>query len=727
MKKVLLAWLLVVGFIAPALALEGTVKVPLAPQPTQAATAKMVATLLTRYHYTAPQLNDALSAKVFDRYLQTLDPEKLLFLQSDVDAFSAYRTKIDNAIASEDVRLPFTLYNSYRDRMLERFTYSRQILKSSFDFTTQETIEYDRKNSPWPRTMDEARDQWRKRVKNDWLRLKLAGQKDDAIRTTLDKRYEGYLSRIDKVNPNDVFQTFMDAYATAIDPHSNYLGPRASEEFDISMKLSLVGIGAVLQTREEYTTIRELVPGGPAALSGKLQVGDRIVGVGQGAGGAISEVLGWRLDDVVSQIRGALDSVVVLDVLPANAGPDAQHKRIQLTRKKISIEEQAAKKSVIEVKDARSVHKIGVITLPSFYEDFEARRVGDKSYKSASRDVERLLGELKKDKVEGVVIDLRNNGGGSLRQAVELTGLFIDQGPVVQQRDAKGQIGVEADTRPGYSWTGPLAVLINHFSASASEIFAAAIQDYGRGVIVGEPSFGKGTVQTVISLDQLLKSDKPVYGEVKFTVAEFFRVNGNTTQLRGVTPDVSYPLLSDVEHLGESSFDNALPASQIKPADFVPSGDLSGVLPTLRTRHEGRMATERALKRIVEDANELTVMRKRTTISLNEAERRAERDAIEARIKKRAEEEAHEGGAGKTAKGKAAIDEDLQASADDGLLDSERAPERGKPDAKKTREKPDALLTESAHVLSDELDLFKENSRLAARALPKAALELGAK
>ncbi|GAA5182272.1 carboxy terminal-processing peptidase [Niveibacterium umoris] len=717
MKKVLLCLLILLAPLGHVLALEGPARVPLGPQQYQAATAKMIATLLTRYHYTAPRLDDALSAKVFDRYLQSLDPEKLLFLQADIDAFSAARTKLDNAISNEDVRFPFTLYNLYRDRQVERFTYSRQVLKTAFDFTGQESIEYDRKNAPWPRTMDEIRDQWRKRVKNDWLRLKLAGQKDDAIRSTLDKRYEGYLGRIDKVNPNDVFQIFMDAYATAIDPHSNYLGPKASEEFDISMKLSLVGIGAVLQSRDDYTMIRELVPGGPAALSGKLQIGDRIVGVGQGADGAISEVLGWRLDDVVSQIRGALDTVVVLDVLPADAGPDTKHKRVQLTRKKISIEEQAAKKSEIEIKDAHGAHKIGVITLPSFYEDFEARRSGDKNYKSAARDVERLLGELKKDKVEGVVIDLRNNGGGSLRQAVELTGLFIDQGPVVQQRDAKGQIAVEADTRAGYSWTGPMAVLINRFSASASEIFAAAIQDYGRGVILGEPSFGKGTVQTVISLDQLLKSEKPTYGEVKFTVAEFFRINGNTTQLRGVTPDIAYPLLNDIEHMGESSFDNALPASQIKPADYLPAGDLTAVIPSLRSRHEARMSAEKTLKRIIDDANEIAVLRKRATISLNEAERRAERDAMEARAKKRAEEEARENGA-KAGKTKAEIDEDLQASSDDGLLDNERSIERSRGAGKKKRERPDALLTESAHVLSDEVDLLTANPKLAVRVVP---------
>lgn len=727
MKKTLMWIVLWLCSLSAAWALESPARTPLTPQQHQASTAKMVATLLSRYHYSAPPLDDALSVKVFDHYLESLDSERVLFLQRDVDLYSAARKRLDDAILAEDMRVPFALFNTYRDRQVERYTYSRQLLKAGFDFTEKETLDYDRKAADWPRTQEELRDLWRKRVKNDWLRLRLAGQKDDAIRTTLDKRYEGFLSRIDKTNASDVFQVFMDAYATAVDPHTNYLGPRASEEFDISMKLSLVGIGAVLQTRDEYTTIRELVPGGPAALSGKLKVGDRIVGVGQGTTAPVTEVLGWRLDDVVSQIRGKLDTVVVLDVLPGDAGLDGKRKLIQLTRKKISIEEQAARKTIIEVKEGASVRKIGVITLPSFYEDFEARRQGDKEFRSASRDVARLLGELKKDKVDGVVVDLRNNGGGSLRQAVEITGLFIDQGPVVQQRDAQGKVVVESDTRPGFAWSGPMAVLINRFSASASEIFAAAIQDYGRGVVLGEPSFGKGTVQTVVSLDQLLKSEKPVYGEVKLTVAEFFRVNGDTTQLRGVKPDIAFPVLSDIEHLGESSFDNALPAIQIKPASFAPAGELGGLIPDLRSRYQLRLGSDRALKRLNEDADEIAALRKRTTVSLNEAERRAERDAQEARQKQRAAEDARasgKAGAGKTAtRGAAAVDPD---DADDGLLDSERPAGQTRTDkAKKKREEPDVLLTESARILSDEVSLLKGDARLAAKVLPRAAVTAG--
>ena len=359
------------------------------------------------------------------------------------------------------------------------------------------------------------RELWRKRVKNDWLRLKLAGKDDKSIVEILDKRYDNFLKRIGRVKSADAFQTFMNAYTMAIEPHTNYMGPRAAEEFDISMRLSLVGIGAVLAEMDDYTTIRELVPGGPASLSGQLKIGDRIVGVAQGEGGVMTDVLGWRLDDTVALIRGAPDSVVLLDVLPADAGPDGKHKLVSLIRKTISLEEQAAKASVHSIMDGKATRRIGVISLPSFYEDFAARQKGVQDYKSATRDVARLLDELKKEKVDSVLIDLRNNGGGSLAEAVELTGLFIDKGPVVQQRNASGEISVESDTQAGVAWDGPLGVLINRGSASASEIFAAAIQDYGRGLIIGEPSFGKGTVQSMIDLDQVAKNSKPQFGELK--------------------------------------------------------------------------------------------------------------------------------------------------------------------------------------------------------------------
>jgi carboxyl-terminal processing protease len=692
-----------------------TLSVPLLqplPQETQAA--HLASEFLTHYHYKAAPLDDAMSGKIFDRYLKSLDPEKVFFVQSDIDQFASARTRFDDAITNEDLHIPFIIFNLYEQRVAERFNYARGLLKQGFDFTQKEGYQYIRDKAPWPKSEDEIRDLWRKRVKNDWLRLKLAGKDDKSIVATLEKRYDNYLTRAHKIKSEDAFQIFLNAYALSTDPHTNYLGPRASEDFDIAMKLSLVGIGAVLQERDEYTTIRELVAGGPAALSGKLKVGDRIVGVGQGEHGAMTEVMGWRIDDTVALIRGATDSTVVLDILPEEAGTDGKHKLISLVRKKINLEQQAAKESVIEVKEGNIVRHVGVISLPTFYQDFAAHQRGDKDFRSATRDVSRLLTQLKKEKVDSVLVDLRNNGGGSLDEAVELTGLFIKKGPVVQERNAQGQVRVESDTNGTPAWDGPLGVLINRGSASASEIFAAAIQDYGRGLIIGEPSFGKGTVQSIIDLDRVAHNEQPKFGELKMTIAQFFRINGGTTQLRGVTPDISFPSSIDSEEFGESSYDNALPWTQIKPADYAPEGDLTDLLPMLQARHESRVKSDQEFQYLQEDIAEFNALRKKNLISLNETERRAERDAQEAKTKAR-EKTRH---AGKGANDKEANN----APPDDGLQANERnlaielAEEKAQKDAK------DVLLDEAAHILGDEVDLLKANTRLAARLLPGTSL-----
>lgn len=701
--KNILFWVLLAFTTNSALAIE-----QLEPIPLQSQAAHLSAEVLSRYHYKRIPLDDAASAKIFDNYFKTLDSEKIFFLQSDIDRFSPARTQLDDAILDENLSIPFAIYNLYQQRMTERIAYARSLLKKGFDFNRKESYQFSRKKAAWPKTTDEMNDLWRKRVKNDWLRLKLAGKDDKNIVETLDKRYENSLNSIARIKNDDVFQGFMNAYTMTIDPHTNYFGVRAAEDFDISMKLSLFGIGAVLQDKDEYTTIRELVPGGPAALSGKLKVGDRIVGVGQGENSRPTDVLGWRIDDTVALIRGAENTTVVLDILPAEAGPDGKHKLISLVRKKISLEKQAAKKSIIEVKDGNATRRIGVITLPGFYLDFAALQKGDKNFRSAARDVAMLLDELKKDKVDGVLMDLRNNGGGSLHEAIDLTGLFIDKGPVVQQRDSKGRISVESDTNAGLAWSGPLAVLINHASASASEIFAAAIQDYNRGIVIGETSFGKGTVQSVLNLDQLMRNNKPKYGELKITVSQFFRINGGTTQLRGVIPDIRLPMMTDAEDFGESSYDNALPWTQIKPADYRPTGDLTGILPQLIADHDQRVKQDKDFQYLRDDINEFNTQRKKNLISLNEADRRKEREAQEARIKLRE-------------KGRPASD-DTSASAfeDDGLQSNERnltadlALEKARKNAK------DVLLNEAAHILSDEVGLLKADTRLAVTVLPKS-------
>lgn len=704
MKKTMLWLMLTCAVLAQAA--PNTEPPQLKPTQEQARAAGMTANYLTRYHYRALPLDDAMSLKIFDKFLKSLDGEKMLFTQADVDQFAQYNTSLDEAIKNGELVAPFLMANTYVQRVAQRFGYARELLKKPFDFTENEFYTYNREKAPWAKNEDEVRELWRKKVKYDWLRLKLAGKDEKAIRATLDKRYETTVTRY-KLNSEDVFQLFLNAYATAIDPHTNYFGPRAADNFNIQMRLSLIGIGAVLQQKDEYTLIRELVPGGPAASSGKLKVGDRIVAVGQGEKGPLVEVLGWRLDDVVALIRGAKDSVVRLDVLPADVPVDGQHKQLTLVRKKITMEEQSAKKSIITTPAADGERRVGVIALPGFYQDFEAASRGEKNYKSATRDVARLLGELKKEKVDAVLIDLRNNGGGSLVEAVELTGLFIDKGPVVQQRNAQGQVRVESDNKAGTEWDGPLGVLINRGSASASEIFAAAIQDYGRGVVIGEPSFGKGTVQQLLNLDLVERNAKPQLGELKMTMAQFFRINGGTTQLKGVQPDVSLPQVSDTENFGESSFENALPWTQIKAADYNAVGNLHDNFGTLQLKHQTRIAKDKEFQYLNEDIAEYRKLAKEDSISLNEAVRRKENEAREARQKARQKADEANGKKNLAAvKGKKAV-ANRALQKDDGLLAEERNLEAELAAEKEAKNAKDILLTEAARIISDEVDLEK--------------------
>ncbi|XHS80549.1 carboxy terminal-processing peptidase [Burkholderiaceae bacterium UC74_6] len=502
----------------------------------------------------------------------------------------------------------------------------------------------------------------------------------------------------------------MNAYTMAIEPHTNYLGPRAAEAFDISMRLSLVGIGAVLVDIDGYATIRELVAGGPAILSGQLKVGDRIVGVAQGADGPMEDVVGRRLDDTVALIRGAVNSTVRLDVLPADSGADASSKKVVLTRNTITVKDSAAKAKVYSVTTGAtgaSKRLVGVITLPSFYEDVDGLRKGDKDYRSTTRDVARLLVDLKAQNVDAVLMDLRNNGGGSLREAVNLTGLFVGKVPVVQTRDAKGGITVEKNTSTSQAWDGPLGVLINRGSASATEIFAAAIQDYGRGVIIGEPSFGKGTVQTVVSLDQIARNTAPAYGELKMTVAQFFRVNGGTTQLRGVTPDIAFPKSGDDALFGESSYGNALPWTHVTAADYAPVGDIAKQLPRLLAWHESRVERDRDYQNLLEDLARAQKQSKKNAISLNEEVRRKERAASEKRL-------AALLGTGGASAGQSTV----STLADDGLQFNERKLDKDLAREKSRDTVTDTLLNEAVSIMSDSAALAEGKFEIAASALP---------
>jgi carboxyl-terminal processing protease len=705
LKQTLIWFVLALTAATQVAAADSDVAFPplLKPEPQEARAAHLAAELLSRYHYKAIPLDNALSAKMFDQYLKALDPERLYFLQPDIDRLAVDRTLLDDAILTEDLRAPFEIFNLYEHRAAERLTYARSLLHKGFDFDRDESLTIDRKNQPWPGTEADSLDLWRKRVKNDWLRLKLAGQDDRTIAKILDKRYDSASRSLGKITSADAFQTFMNAYTMAIEPHTNYLGPRAAENFDISMRLSLVGIGAVLTEIDGYTTIRELVPGGPATLSGQLKVGDRIVGVAQGLAGTMEDVVGWRLDDTVALIRGTMGSAVRLDILPAENGPDATNKTVVLVRNTITVQDSAAKAKVYSVTTSAGKRQVGVITLPSFYEDAEALQKGVKDYRSAAGDVARLLADLKARKVDGLLIDLRNNGGGSLREAVNLTGMFVGKVPVVQTRNAKGEITVQKNADVSLAWDGPLGVLINRGSASASEIFAAAIQDYGRGVIIGEGSFGKGTVQTIASLDQIAKNATPVFGELKMTIAQFFRVNGGTTQLHGVTPDILYPQTNDVTQFGESSYDNALPWTRIKAADYSPVGDVANQLPRLLAWHATRIQHDRDFQNLLQDVAKAQELRNNNVISLNEGVRRKERVASEKRL-------AAILGAAGTSAGSALNDDGLQFN--ERRLDKDLAVE-------KTRNTlNDALLDEAVSILSDSAALKEGKSQMAASALP---------
>jgi carboxyl-terminal processing protease len=672
------------------------------PTGDQAQAAIWATRFLTRFHYKRVPLDDSMSSTIFERYLESLDGDKLFFTAADIAQFKGYDSKLDDAIFEQRLTPPFEIYQRYLERVGERTAHARALLTKGFDFSVDERYRFDREDAEWPADSKQLDELWRQRVKNDWLRLKLAGRDDKGIRETLDKRYAGFEKRLHELDGDDVFQSFMNAYSSAIEPHTNYMSPRTSENFNIQMRLSLEGIGAVLSREDEYTTIRQIVKGGPADLSGKIKVGDRILAVGQGDKGGLTDVVGWRIDDVVDLIRGKKGTTVRLDVLPGDAGADGKVMQLTLVRDKVRLEEQAAKSELIETGKEPTAHKIGVVRLPTFYHDFEGARRGDSNYASSTRDVAKLIGELKTKGIDGLVIDLRGNGGGSLTEASALSGLFIDEGPVVQVRDAQGRIAIEGDDDAGVAWDGPLAVLIDRESASASEIFAAALQDYGRALILGETSFGKGTVQNLIDLDQMAQNDVAKFGQLKLTVAQFFRVNGGSTQHRGVVPDIAYPQTAWAsEEFGESALDFALPYSEVQPASYMRSGDLSSLTPLLATRHEARIAKDPEFKWWLEDLAEYQKQRDRKELSLLESARRAERDSNE---KKRAERKA-----ARIAIGLDVADKD---EGDDGLLADERRDDRSDEAAV---EKPDFLLRESAHILADAIELLKTDRRLAER------------
>ncbi len=578
-----------------------------------------IAFLMQKYHYSKVSLDNDLSDQIFDRFLESLDPQKTFFLADDIAEFDRYRLKFDDALRRRQLEPAFEIFKRFRIRVEERSQFALELLTREFDFTLDESYAFDREDAAWLPSQKAADELWRKRVKNDVLNLRLADRSNEELINTLEERYRRMARRIGQLSANDVFQIFINAYTLSVEPHTSYFSPRSSENFNINMSLSLEGIGAALRTENEYTVVDRVIAGGPAALSNQLNAEDRIIGVGDGEKEEIVDIVSWPLEDVVDLIRGPKGSTIRLKTLPTNAPAGSLPTVITLVRDKIKLEEQAAKSSVVDVSQEGITRRFGVIDLPTFYLDSAAMAQGQPDFRSTTRDIQRLLKQLlaTDDGVDGIIIDLRGNGGGSLYEATRLTGLFIESGPVVQIRKANGDIEAEVDNDPMIAYDGPLAVLVDRNSASASEIFAAAIQDYQRGVVVGEPTFGKGTVQTVAPLDNEGK-----LGQLKITMAQFFRVDGGGTQHRGVTPDILFPTALDSDAQGERGLDNALPWAEMAAADYDLWSKDEPDYQRLQSLHESRYRNNDSFSLLIEELEAQRVARAEQEITLIEEDRR---------------------------------------------------------------------------------------------------------
>ena len=599
----------------------------IAPGDRERMIARQVGALLQDAHYSRIRIDDALSPRVMDKFLESMDGQRAYFLASDVEEFAPLRMRFDDMIRTGDIEPAYAMFARYQQRNRERVQHALALLGTEPDFTLRESYAFDREGAAWPTTTAELDEIWRQRVKNDALSLLLAGKTWPEARDTLRTRYERVLKRVDQIKPEEVFETYLNAYARAFDPHSNYFSPRNSEEYKIQMSLNYEGIGASLQLIDDHVTIMNLIEGGPAAADGKLKASDRITAVGQGTEGSFTDVVGWRIDDVVQLIRGKGDTTVRLQILPAGAAPGTAETVISLVRGKVTLEAQAAQRELKTIKRGDRDYRVGVINVPGFYSDYDGQRAGNADYRSTTRDVRRLIEELKVEKIDGLVIDLRGNGGGFLPEAQSLTGLFVDQGPVVQVQFANGAKEVLDDIEQGTVYDGPLVVLIDRFSASASEIFAGAIQDYRRGVVVGQRSFGKGTVQNLVPLQRW--SSKPVNGQLTVTIAKFYRVTGESTQHRGVEPDVALASPISLEDVGESALPDALPWDRIAAAPFKGLEPHPPSVAQLANEERARQERDADYRWLVEDIDVLDQQRSLKTVSLNLEERRAERTRLE--------------------------------------------------------------------------------------------------
>ncbi len=594
---------------------------------------ELVAQFIQKSHYKQIAVDDALSSKVLDFYVENLDRNRMYLLASDIEYFERYRYQLDDIVKSKPLDPVYEIFEVYQTRVRERLNFALAQLESEPDFLSEDEYRFDRTEQPWAADSMELDDIWRQRVINDALSLALEDEPWEKVHDVLSKRYNGFIKRLDQVNNDDVFERFMNMFAHAVDPHSSYLSPRNADEYRIAMSLSYVGIGATLQTEDDFVRIVNIIRGGPADFDGTLKRDDRITAVAQGPEGDFVDVIGWRLDDVVDLIRGPKQSVVRLQIIPANAIPGNPKEVIELTRGAVKLEEQAAKSDVIKIPREGREWSIGVIEVPGFYRDYSALNRGDTNFTSVTKDVKRLIGELEEKGIDGLVIDMRGNGGGHLTEATALSGLFIDNGPIVQLRNSEDvkrsppQRLDDPDPVARVAYNGPLAVLVDRFSASASEIFAGAIQDYSRGVIIGQQTFGKGTVQNLYSLDQYFRSeDEKGFGQLTLTIGKYYRVTGASTQHRGVHPDIPLPSTIDTKIIGESARENALPWDTVKTTRFSAGSPLDSTIESLIANHDERSKDDPNFQYQVDRIQAGKRIREQKTVSLNIDARRATRE-----------------------------------------------------------------------------------------------------
>ena len=610
MSRVIVALLLTLPFSLAAVAIA-----PIEKQSEQTALYREILDRLATRHYRGQEINDELSARYLSTYIEMLDPLKSYFLAADINDFSQWQTTLDDLASRGDVTPGFYMFNRLRDRMLGQLQANIELLESDyeFDYSVDEVIVLDGEDRQWMQSAEQQRDYWRKRIKDSMIRLLINDKEPEKARELLIKRFNNQIKQMEQRDSQDVFQLYANALASLYDPHTSYFSPRTTENFQINMSLSLEGIGAELRTEDEYTKVARVIPGGPADLQGILKAEDRIIAVGQ-EDDELVDVIGWRIDDVVQLIRGAKDSTVRLEVIGGGSDSSDSTKVIAIVRDKVKLEEKSAQSKIIKIDQDGTELKLGVIDIPAFYMDFEAYRKRDPEYKSTTRDVYNLLMELREEQVDGIVLDLRNNGGGSLHEATMLTDLFIDAGPVVQIRNAYQRVSRDQRATMRAAYSGPLVVMINRLSASASEIFAGALQDYDRAIVVGSQSFGKGTVQDVTGLSS---------GQLKLTVSKFYRVSGESTQHRGVLPDIEFPSVYDKDEIGESQQDNALPWDNIHSVPFKPSRGVKQYIETLTAEHQQRIARDPDFVYLVDQLALSNSWDADKTVSLNMAKRKA--------------------------------------------------------------------------------------------------------